>query len=96
MQTIIHVSSLPPERRSCWNMVQSDFCISRKEGHGVSLGPPCVAALVGQQHGSAANAEEAVGNQHAALVAKVPANAAGVMMKLIMEPMKLMMKLMIG
>ena len=39
---------------------------------GASLGAPVVGGLVAEQHGGAARAEEAVGNEHAALVAEVP------------------------
>ena len=37
-----------------------------------ALGAAAVGALVGEQHGGAAHAEQAVGDEHGAVVAKVP------------------------
>ena len=37
-----------------------------------ALGSPALGALIGEQDGGAADAEEAVGDEHRALVAKIP------------------------
>ena len=43
-----------------------------KSTQEASLGPPVISAPVGEHHGSAAHPEQAVGDEHGALIAKVP------------------------
>ena len=80
MLSIKHIGQLPAlvllhSIPLAWGVMQLRFIQNTggwDEKMGAALGAPVVGGLVGEQHGGPAHTEEAVWNEHRALVAKVP------------------------